>query len=166
MKPVDYVAIVIRFLAIALFIYGLKALGSSLQLFYEEYSVPTASWVVSLVHTATPIMLGVILWFFPNLIARKIIGDEKPESSPLSAYSLLSTLVAALGVFTFFYSFADAWYWAFFASMALDVPYGFESPFKPDIISGMWATGIELALSLILIFKCRTIANFIIKVSR
>lgn len=166
MKPVDYVAIAIRFLAIALFIYGLKALGGSLQLFYEEYSVPTASWVVSLIHTVTPIMLGFILWFFPNLIARKIIGDENSEPAALSAYSLLSTLVAALGVFTFFYAFADAWYWAFFASMASDAPYGYETPFKPDIIGGMWATGIELALSLILIFKCRTIANFIIKVSR
>jgi len=166
MKPVDYVAIVIRFLSIALFIYGLKALGGSLQLFYEEYSIPTASWVVSLIHTITPIALAFILWLFPNLIARKIIGDEKPESSPLNAYSLLSVLVAALGVLTFFYAFADVWYWAFFASMASDVPYGYESPFKPDIVSGMWATGIELALSLILIFKCKTIASFIIKVSR
>lgn len=166
MKPVDYVSIVIRFLSIALFLYGLKAIGGALQVFLQDNNVLPANWVLSFIHTIVPIALAIILWLFPNLISRKIIGDEQPESSALSPYSLLSTLVAALGVLAFFYAFADTWYWAFFASMASDVPYGYESPFKPDIISGMWSTGIELSLSLILIFKCKTIAKFIIKVSR
>ncbi|GAA4359349.1 hypothetical protein [Kangiella marina] len=167
MKPVDYVAIVIRFLAIFLVLYSLKALETfvSLTIYSVEYLTPNT--VIALLNIVVPILLAIILWLFPNLLSRKIIGDESLVATPLSSNGILAVLLVAIGIYTFYYSFGDAWYWIIYNSALDNANLSNIDPISiADNTSGMWVTGIELVLSLTLIFKCKTIANFIIKVSR
>lgn len=167
MKPVDYVAIVIRFLAIFLVLYSLVALEKFVAIFSYSTDAYSPNAGVALLNVVIPVLIAVVLWMFPNLVARKITGKESQTVSPLNAHSTLSVLIAAIGVFTFFYAFADAWYWIILSSMMEKVnPSNPDVTFLSDTTAQMWVTGIELVLSLILIFKCKTIANFIIKVSR
>lgn len=158
MKPHHYLAIAVRLFAVFLVIYVIRTVVNIVQYILFDTGVPVGTMSVVAV---TPLIIAAFLWLFPLTIAKGIIKPELDyEIEPLKTHSILVVLLLSLGVYLMFNAVVDAVYW---------ISLEFMSPLRDTTIqirglsedsqANMIATGVELILAFILIFKSRVIAR-------
>lgn len=169
MKSSHYLAIAVRLFSVALFLYALK---NSLML-VEVISSGTingipASTVFILTTTLSPLAAAILLWLFPFSVTNLIL---KPETDlpvePMGPAPLLTVLIISIGIYTLFYAIIDSIYWLNFwhlnsRNQVLSGPIPLGDPSKANMI----ATAFELAISMALVFKAKTLAFYTLKFSK
>ena len=169
MKPHHYLAIFVRLFAIALFIFAIQQSSYLFQLIIfgqiQLYQAPIFQIFLSLF---IPIFISLVLWFFPVITAKSILKPEIDQDiEATSKLSIFFVIVSAIGLYVTFYALVDATYYftLWQISNSPDSYGNYHDLFTPDIKDNIWATVVELAVGLILIFKGKTIAKKIFEIS-
>lgn len=161
-----YLALAVRILAIALLLYSISNLGQFLQFYsIKDFTIQKPNIILASLNFILPFFLAVIFWVFPKLVTKKIYNGD--EEAKLESMPLLAAIIAGSGTFYFYYAFTDAWYWLIvFSTFGSGADIIASQALTNDYTASIWVTGIELILSLILIFKCKSLAKFIAKVAK
>ncbi len=162
-----YLALAVRIFSIFLFLYSIKMLSGFLPFFHSDnFNVMQPNIFLALLGFALPLFLAVVFWMFPKLITKKIYNDDDGFDE-LNSMPLLATIIAGSGIFYLYYAFSDSLYW--FSVLAVmsnqEDPSALLNLMSADYKVSIFVTVLELVLALILIFKCKTIAKFISKLS-
>ncbi|MBD3652880.1 hypothetical protein [Kangiella sp.] len=164
MKPIHYLGLVVRLFAICLFIYGV--IGAieffALKLGGMASSMPS---FISMVIMLIPIIVSVYLWFFPLTVAQKLLGKDEREFEPVNPKSLLTILVASIGLFFLYKALMSFIFWLGFYVMPSNESSSLVMVFAADKV-GVLTTFVELVVALLLVIKCRSIAGLIARIAR
>ncbi|MGS2718908.1 hypothetical protein ACVBE9_12090 [Eionea flava] len=169
MKSHYYLAIGIRLFAIALTINTLNGSSALIELSITGYinglSVPLIPIVSG---TIIPLLIVIVLWFFPVIIAKSIIKPEANEApKKLEGFNLLHLLVSMLGIYFVFYATIDLVYYFKYWHVvgSLENYNSMSELLSPEVQANMWATSLEFIVSILCILKSKTIVSKIIKVA-
>ena len=169
MKPHHYLAIIVKIFAIVLFAYGIRQAGFFIEILltgmasdvrYSIYFAATTAFV--------PITTSLLLWFFPITISKSIITPEiDGQLQPINPQGLLAVIISAIGLYTLFYAIVDATYWSIIyqatkAGTSSGVPIGLSDEGAANMI----VTAIELVMAVMLILKSKTLAFYILRLSK
>ncbi|KZZ45712.1 hypothetical protein A3759_09005 [Thalassolituus sp. HI0120] len=168
MTNVKYLAIGVRLFAIALAVSAIKNSYYFIQAVIENFGGFNhwPSWFITSV--IVPIAFTVILWRFPLLVSHKIIKPELDDKlNPLTVQAFVQVMVAGLGLYFLFYAMVDVIYYLtlFWLSNQPADPDAFmymNSDTKANIV----ATAIELLVSAFILFKCRSISVWMMRIGR
>ncbi len=167
MKPIHYLGLGVRLFAICLILFGVYNLAGYLSSYfsdsvYDRYTV--MSLPLLLVAVALPILIAVLMWSFPLTIAYKLLGSEDKEFEPISPVSILTILVASIGLFFLYQSLMDTVYWflsySFFSARSSTFSFG------PNEKAAAVSTAVELAIAVILTLRCKSIAKLMARIAR
>lgn len=164
MKPIHYLGLAVRIFALFLFVYSLAGIVQFFSL--RATGVPYgSSFLAALVFNVLPIVLSIYLWFFPLTVAHTLLSKEDKEFEPINPKSLLTILIASIGLFFLYKAITDGVFWlSFHAVSSNETAYltGMDGGDKAAIIS----TIIELVFALLLVAKCRSIAGLMARTAR
>ena len=168
MKATHYFAVFIRLFALVLIIYVVRQSALLLELLtrsgWENYP---SSLFFELTTVLCPLLVSLLLWFFPMTVAAAIIRPElnQPVES-LSAVNILTVLLLAIGVYLLYFAVSSTIYWLTLWQINLhSYDLGLNS-FSGENKAAMIATGLELVLALPLLARARTIATLMLKLTR
>ncbi len=165
MKAHYYLAIGVRLFAIGLVVNTLHNSGLLIELLITGYingiSTPLFPIFAS---TVAPILIAIVLWFFPVIISKSIIKPESNKEIENTEKGIaFYTLISILGLYFTFYASVDLIYyfklWHITQSTVGD--FGIQDVFNPEIQSNIWATVFEFAAGVFCILKSKTIASTI-----
>jgi hypothetical protein len=166
MKASNICAILVRLFAILLL---LKAFQQAM-LFYEAFPEGTIDGMeVSLyfmgILTGSPLLFGLLLWFFPLFVSRSIVKPEiDTELTPIHLEPLIIVLMVALGLYILSYALSDLIYNVTIIHLESrdEVPGGGSPEAKASLI----ATIFEIIAGLFLVSRARFISTKILSVVR
>lgn len=169
MKSSHYLAIAVRLFAVVLFVYGLRQLSPFFELITRgTVSGVTVSAFFVLAVSIIPMLLSVILWFFPLSISNSILKPEmNREVAPLSQGDWLIVILIGVGLYTLYYGIVDLIYWLYFLHMSVK-----NYLVEPSLaMSGedkanLAISFLEVAASLFLILKSKTISTRLLKIAK
>ncbi|MGH1487373.1 MAG: hypothetical protein ACRBCI_14255 [Cellvibrionaceae bacterium] len=169
MKPHHYLAIFVRLFAVALFILTIKQSSYFFQWIFfdgiEGIEAPIFQIILSII---MPLFISIILWFFPVIVAKSILKPEINQNiEPTDKMSIFFVAISIIGLFTTFYALIDTFYY-FTLWQVVNSPDNYNDIYRffpADVKANIWATGIELLLGLLLIFKSKTIARKIFEIA-
>jgi|GEM_PF-1612525 len=162
-----YFALIIRLFAIGLVVFSISKIELLLStLVMPEGTVGPTLWY-GLLNVFVPIIIAIVLWFFPFSIARKILPPSDGEGEKLSDISMLTMLIIGIGVYTLYYAIVDGFYWIMFTNIFVYDEFGvINKLITNQDKSSIAATVIELILSVILIARARMIASLASRTAR
>ena len=167
MKPIHYLGLAVRLFSICLMIFSIYNLAGLISSFFpaSEYGhLSMISLPVLLVAVLLPMLVSILLWFFPLSIAYKLLGSEDKAFEPTNTVTILAILIASIGLFFLYQSLMDTVYWFtsynFLSAMSSTFSFGPED--KAQIVS----TAVELAFALILTLRCKSIAKLMARIAR
>ncbi len=170
MSVTHYCAIAVRLFSIGLLIFCANRVG----LLLEEYvsgaggGIPASFSLLSGL-TVIPLLIAVLMWFFPLTVAKWIIKPEldKPLEA-INAQSLLTVLLLAIGLYAFYNALTDSIYWGMFWHMSTQEDYYSEASvvFGEENSAAMIATAFEFAISLTILLKARMLAYRMLQLTR
>ena len=156
-----------RVLAICIF---LLALRESTKFFgmifggdYDHINLP--QWIY-LASTSLSMIIAIILWFFPLSLARSLVREDfDHEIQPINSTNMLAAMIAVIGLFTFYYAFSDALYWLVYSNFAAKNPDAIDTNSLSHFSDRANAivTVVELVVSVLLAFKSKAIASYIMR---
>lgn len=167
MKPTHYLAILVRIFSILLILLALRQSSFLVGLVTGELNGLTVSVVFAISSVVIPILVAVFLWYFPMMVARKIVKSEMDQPiEAMNAQSLLTVLILAIATYYLYFAIIDAVYWAALWQMS-ERSYGGQAPLNlsQENKANMLATIIELLVSAILILKARTISSKMLRLA-
>jgi len=127
-----------------------------------EYSVSLA--VAQATATlALPIVLGLLLWFFPATVVNKIVSGEKLSSERFGAPDLERVALTVVGAWLVAYGVADLIY-GISTMVVVQREYAEQSPPLSRYFPGMIASVAKVAIGLGLAFGAKAIARLINRV--
>jgi len=168
MKPTHYFAVLIRLFAIALIVFTVRQssvlvdalTGNDLQ----GYEV---SLVFAWISVLCPLLVSLLLWFFPMTVAASIIRPELDKAfEPMGAANFLTVLVLAIGLYVIYFAISDTIYWLTLWQMSTGSNYLESSPFGAESKAAMFTTGIELVLASLFVFRARYVSALMLKLTR
>ncbi len=163
----NYLSLGVRLFAIASLLYSLEAFGLFFQYYIDENQYNAKpSLVVVLANFIVPLLLAVFMWLSPRTITKKLLGNDIYQPNSIQTESLLSIIIIGIGLFTFYYAFVDTWYWIIFynaISSSSQIP---TVILLPEQKASIWITGIQIAISAVLILKSKTIAKWLLNKAR
>ncbi|MHC9509734.1 hypothetical protein [Kangiella sp. M94] len=164
MKPIHYLGLVVRLFAIWLFISGLVR---AIDFFTVNLSGMASSMpsFVSMIIMLIPIIVSVYLWFFPLTVAHNLLGKEDKEFEPVNPKSLLTIFVASIGLFFLYKALMGFIFWLGFYVVPSNESSSLVMMFADDKV-GVLSTLVELAVALLLVVKCRSIAQLMARIAR
>ena len=150
MKLEHIVALAIRLFAFAIAYQALRSV-ISLQVFMRDND-STSALVAYVGSTICLILLALILWKFPLIIAKKIakfpaIDDSEVNSE--DADRLLQTGLFILGVYFLFYAISDLVFWSYMLGTTSS-QYSGELELTLEQKSAITSTIVEMGMALIL----------------
>ncbi len=158
MKPTYYFAIAVRLFAIYLFLYGIQRSSFIIEMIAVGASQFSVSWFYSVVLTIAPILFAAYLWFFPLVIAKKIIKPELDQAlEAIDPQGMLTILILAMALFFLYNAIIDGVYWVSIWQIIerSDSITSLADENKADMI----ATGFEFAVSFILLMSAKSLAR-------
>ena len=159
MSSIQIVAIIIRLFSISLFVITLNALPQFISPL--RYSIN----IITYIHGAVLLsgfILSILIWVFPQTIAKKILPKEKEVTEvKWNNDSLASTGIVVVGIFFLYRAISDFSYWFIF--MLYTIGNNPQVKIEPLDKISIYVTIIEFALSIYLIFASRGITNLIMK---
>jgi hypothetical protein len=117
------------------------------------------------VYVGSPLIVGLMLWFFPSIVSRSIVKPEiETELTPIHLEPLIIVLVVAMGLYILIYSLSDLIYNATIIHLESrnDFPGIDSSEEKASFI----ATIFEIVAGLFLVFRARFIGTKILGIIR
>lgn len=168
MKPTHYFAILIRLFAIGLAIYAVRQSSFLIEMLkdgdVQGYGLSlTFAWL----STLSPLLVSLLLWFFPMTVSRFVIRPEMDQAfEPIGVEGLLTVLVLAIGVYVFYLTISDAVYWITLWQMSQDSYSESSLYLGNDSKAAMVTTGIEFVISAGLLLRARTVSGVILKITR
>jgi hypothetical protein len=156
-------AIIIRLFAVFITIYAIRNL-LSISFYYADDTYSTAVWI-SWGFSILFFITAIILWTFPNLIAKKIISWDVEETNKekTSAEEIEVVGFSLIGLFYLYYAISDLVYWAIFTlfiQKSYDVPVDLSIEQKVNII----VTVVEFLFALIIILRARGLVGLLRKI--
>lgn len=177
MKPIHYLGLAVRLFAICLIafaVYNLAGLISSYFSASEFGPYSVISLPLLLVAVVLPMLISILLWFFPLSVAYKLLGSEDREFEPINPKSLLTILIASIGLFFLYKALMDGVFWlSFYFGYSTGGSY-METPMEVPFFTAIGASGkatiistiIELVFALILTLRCKSIAKLMARIAR
>lgn len=167
MNPLNYLGVIIRLFSIALFIYGIKELHFLIDYNFGDEIIARPSVIFSLTSSVLPILFSIIIWYFPLMIAKKILPISTEKVEPISSLTMLSVFVITIGVYTLYFAISDGVYWIMLTHIFTRDEYGsialeFTNENKVNIV----ATVIEFIMAVFLLGRARTISYMLLKFSK
>jgi hypothetical protein len=163
--PIQVVAVCLRLLAVAWFLFGLNHAhgafaylggGSGLAI-----SMP-AVWILAIAQLSA----CAILWFFPVSIASKLLPSysRPPEpGNPIRLEEWQTLGVICIGLWGLCRAIPDAIYWSTFLNVSFSGDAG-VSALGPDHKAGIVATGAEILISTWLLLGARGFAALLFRI--
>ena len=161
MKLEYLVAVAVRLFSIALLIYVLRNFVNVISIVTD-----TNLGILPIAYLGTfvaIILIAILLWNFPLIIAHKITGFPSMEESNIETpefEELLSIGLILLGLYLLFYVISDLLYWGI-AWLALQRDTSSDLSFNFDQKIAISITFIELVFAAYLILGNRTITKLI-----
>jgi hypothetical protein len=151
----DIVAIASRIFAIYVVIMAVQSIGALLKM-RHAMEMNITDVVPFLLMCALPLLLAVLLWFFPLSIARKLLPVLRDPRPPLSAarQDVEDTVVFVLGLWVLAIATVDIVYWLVFVFRIQNTEAA-SVPLIPDQVAAIWATVAQTAIGLWLVFGAR-----------
>ena len=170
MKSSHYLAIALRVFAIFLVFYGLQQSSTLMEVFGTGgINGITVSILFALSTTICPILMALVLWFFPATVTNLILTPamDKPVE-PIQVKEVLTVLVLGISLFSLYNAIIDSVYWATWWKMASNSEYmvGTSLSLDSETRANMVTTALEVVVSLFLLFKARTVASVILLVAK
>lgn len=166
MKPHHYLAILFRLFAIALTLYAVKQFPFLAAAVSEYQSGINASFSYAIAATLVPMLAALLIWYFPVTLAASILRPGLDETiEALAPQPLLALLLCAIGVFTFYYALVDLAYYLTFWHLSSRVDYG-SAYVSLESKANMIATLIEFLLAMLILFKAKSLAAWLLVFSR
>ncbi|MBW7472444.1 hypothetical protein QQF73_15270 [Marinobacter sp. M216] len=168
MKPTHYFAILIRLFAIALVIYTVRQSSVLVEVLtsggIQDYGVPAGfAWVSVL----CPLVVALLLWFFPMTVSASIIRPELDQPiEPMSAPSILTVLVLAIGLYVLYFAISDTVYWLTLWQMSGDKYSESTLYLGGESKAAMVTTVVELLLAVLLVARARTVSGLMLNLTR
>ena len=164
----QYVAILIRLFSIGLIVVSLRELSVFIELLLAGgVNGVETSILLGLITSFSPIVIAVVLWFFPMLVAGTIVRSDMNDEAGVSVFSTLYVIVAALGLFLICNAISDLFYLVTLVQLISEQTYQQGvSEIIAQSRSSIVASVVELVLGLVFVFWCRSISDKIIHVSR
>lgn len=165
MKVHHYFAIGLKLFSVALFVYGLRFTVPIVQMTNNDnFNGFDLSVSVLMIELLICWLMASILWLFPITIAKLFLkpGLDK-EVEPLSKPSILAVFIVAIGLYIFAFGVIDILFWGVYINLALE-----NSNFvlDPESKANVVVTAFQLGFGIFLIYKCRTISDYINKIAR
>lgn len=157
----------IRLFAMTLFIYGVGRLEFvvNFALYFDNSLDPSV--VFSLLSSIIPMLIAIMLWFFPLTVARKVLPTTKDDVNKISPHAILTVLILAVGVYTFYYAIVDSIYWITVINVFVRDEFGSISKvLSNQDKASVVVTIIEFVLSLVLLARAKTIARMLTTFAR
>jgi len=153
MQPIHILAIIIRIFAIAIFIKSIEGVSLLFILPYES------SYLAYHLAAITGVIASLLLWFFPTLVAKKIVPLQTSESShkELDINDYYHLAFVLLGIYLLFNVFSDIVYWISFTAFTSTLELPYVEFIKPENKAAMVTTFFEFILALFLILRPRGI---------
>lgn len=107
-----------------------------------------------------PIVVAIVLWNFPMMIANAILKPEIDQPlEPIDARSMLTGLVLAIALYSLYYAAIDSIYWATLWQMSeRSQSGGLPLYLNEEHRANMVATAVELIVSIFILLKARSLA--------
>ncbi|MBV2135333.1 MAG: hypothetical protein KUF79_00835 [Candidatus Thiodiazotropha sp. (ex Ctena orbiculata)] len=155
-----FVAIGVRLFAIALAIYSLKSMPG-MYIYFDNENYQSAAFMFAGLFVFL-MLLAIFLWKFPLTVASNIIpnveNDEK--STTWNEKKLLVVGLILMGVYFFYYVISDAIYWLYIWNYSQSYT-GMEIELNTEQKASIITTGVELIVSMLLIFGAKGVSNII-----
>lgn len=163
MSKIQVIAIIIRLFAIALF---LMIISGVPQLYTVRFFGSTDSvgmfFYVQLAVMIVGILISILIWKFPQTIAKKIIPKtDELSDTKWSEVNFASAGIIIVGIYFLYRALSDLSYWFIFMLYAI----GNNPAVKLEPLNkiSIYVTIIEFAISIYLVFGSRGITNLIVK---
>lgn|SRR5690606_15538192 len=157
MKVHHYVGIGIKLFAIWLFLFSIQNMAFLLEnIIHGTVHGMAASLTTSGLIYVPWLVIAIILWNFPLMIAKKIIPpDAEINPERLSANSLLPILISAISLFFLYRSIMDGVYWLTLLNLMENNAY---PTISLENKASMYATGVEFLAAACLFFNSKKIS--------
>jgi len=167
LNPTHYFGIIVRLFAIALFIFGVGRLEYvfNFSSYTETYIGP--SIVFSLLSSVLPILISLVIWFFPLTVAKKVLPPTIEKIEPISSLSALTVFVIAIGTFSLYNAISDSVYWITIVHVFVRDEFGNISKLlSNDEKAAILSTVIEFVVAIILIARAKSISRLLMKFAK
>lgn len=163
MKSEEWVSVAVRLFAISLVIYVLTQLPG-MGLYLEQNASESGVVILSVIGFLMLALAGA-LWKYPRVVARGLLppSDGPAAQETWTAEKALSTGFILLGIYLAFGVISDATYWLF-AALLSGRGHGPAPELQPDQIAAIYATVVEFAFVVGLVFGARGLANLIMRI--
>lgn len=151
----DVVAIASRIFAIYVVIMTVQSIGALLEM-RHEMEMDMTDLAPFLLMVGLPLLLALLLWFFPLTIARKLLPVLRDPRPPLSAarQDVEDTVVFVLGLWVLAGAAPDIVYWVVLAFRIQNTEAA-SVPLLPEQVASIWAAVAQTAIGLWLVFGAR-----------
>lgn len=162
MRPEQIVAIVVRLFAIMLVFGALSYISGYAPYMLDENE--SLMQIIVITSTGLVLAVSVILWKFPNTIARKIVPLESmsSDSQPWTLDELYSFGFVILGGYFLFYSLSDGLFWIMHLISLSRDKLGVVQHTQADTFS-IIITVIEIVVAFAIILGSRGLTRIIFK---
>ena len=158
---------VILFRLIALYLFYRAAINTTQvfnQINYGESQPHLPVFALFSFMVLMPSLFGLILWLFPNTLARIIIKPAQNEPvKVIGLLALMRLVVLSLGLYLTVLAFLDIVYWSAFL---LSQPKDYLDTYLAEQQAMIFTTGAEFIVGLILVAKNTWIAQFLLNVNK
>ncbi|CAH0533341.1 hypothetical protein VST7929_01207 [Vibrio stylophorae] len=167
MKASHYGAVLVRLFAMALAYHALDRLTLMMLMGFDNINYHNV-WNM-FVYPLIPIVIALLLWFFPLTVSQFLVREDFDHQVELmSVGTILMVLLLAVGIFLLYHAIMNALYWVVVLPYRTQLDeYGVPAiSFSPFDISNMIVAGLELIVSLLLVFRARYFARLLLRVVR
>lgn len=170
MKSVEIVSVMVRLFAIALFLKATQEALLLAEVFSEgKINGMEASPFILAVLSGTPLLIALILWFFPISVSSSLVKPEMDTPlTPLHMETLTIVTIVGLGIYVLSYSSSDLVYsltWLHLESRSVDSG-SLPSGYSPTATANLVATVFEIIFGLFLISRARYITAKVLELVR
>ena len=168
MSSNEILRMVIKLVGLAVFISGVIQASSSFPMIYSQMThlgdnAPTASFFGAF---ASPIIIGLLLWFFPVPVANTIINEESnvaPRNDFLREIENIG--IRILGLFLLYHGISDLVYnYLSYRQEAEMLRENINILGKGNTKAALVVTGVEIVISIFLILGANIISTMIRKI--
>ena len=147
MTKEQIVALAIRLFSVFLFIYGIRAIGTIVPI-NDLDQMSMMAWILTIVFALAFSAIAVLLWFFPLLVARKLlpVSDQKEGKSVVALQDIDVIAFSVIGLWILATAIPDMVYWIMMWSVLLNKVSINDVSF--DYIASSVSTVLELCIGL------------------
>jgi hypothetical protein len=103
----------------------------------------TAAFMQAVATLTLPILVGLLLWFFPATVVNKIVSGERLAAEGLRLLEFERLALTIIGVWLAAYGISDLIYKA---TSLVVIERQFPGPTPPDLWAGVFAAGVKVAV--------------------